>query len=94
MSLDFRKLDEIFEQLQADFLAFLRVKLRGENIVAPDGRREIISVIRARRDDAGIQRLRIKAVHEINVTAAGNAAIERTIRPHDVELVPADLRNF
>lgn len=35
--LTFRQFHEIFQQLQADLLAFLRVKLRGINIVAPDG---------------------------------------------------------
>ena len=30
-----RQIHEVLQQLQADFLAFLRVKLRGENVVAP-----------------------------------------------------------
>ena len=47
----FRQFHKILQQLQADLLAFLRVKLRGENIVAPDGRRKGAAVIRARRDD-------------------------------------------
>lgn len=33
----FRQFHKTLQQLQADFLAFLRVKLRGENIIAPDG---------------------------------------------------------
>src|SRR3984957_2738920 len=90
----FRQFREIFQQLQADLLAFLRVKLRGVNIVAPDGRRKGVAVIRASRDDGFVHRLRKKAVHEINVAAAGDATIERAIRLHDVELVPADLRDF
>lgn len=80
--------------MQSNLLAFLRVKLRGENVVAPNGRREVIAVIRPRGDDARIRRLRIKAVHEIDVAAVRDAAIERTIRPHDLQLVPADLRNL
>ena len=80
--------------MQADLLTFLRVKLRGVNIVAPDGRCKGVAIIRARRNDGFVCRLRIKAVDEINVAAAGDAAIERAIRLHDVELVPADLRNF
>ena len=80
--------------MQADLLAFLRVKLRGVDIFAPDGRRKGVAVIRARRDDGFVRRLRKKAVDEINVAAAGDAAIERAISLHDVELVPADLRNF
>ena len=89
-----RQRRKVFQQLQADLLAFFRVELRGENIVAPDGRREVHAVIRARGDDAFIHGLRIKTVDEINVAAAGDAAIERAIRLHDVKLVPADLRNF
>ena len=70
------------------------MKLRGVNIVAPDGRREAVAIIRARRDDGLVRRLRKKAMNKINVAAACDAAIERTIRLHDVELVPADLRDF
>ena len=88
------QLDKVLQQLQADFLAFLRVKLRGEHIVAPDGRRKVVAVVRARGDDGRVHRLRIKAVHEINVAAAGDAAIERTVGFHDLQLVPADLRNL
>jgi len=94
INLTFRQFHEIFQQLQADLLAFLRVKLRGENIVAPDGGSKAAAVIRAGRNDGFVHRLRIKAVNEINVAPAGNAAIERTIGLHDVELVPADLRDF
>src|SRR5277367_4747597 len=90
----FHQFHKVFQQLQADLLAFLWVKLRGINILAPDGRRKGVAVIRARGDEGFIHRLRKKAVNEINVAAAGDAAIERTIRPHDVELVPADLRDF
>jgi len=92
--LTFRQLHEIFQQSQADLLAFLRVKLRGVNIVAPDGRCKGVAIIRARRNDGFVHRLRKKAVHKINVAAARDAAIERTIRLHNVELVPADLRDF
>ncbi len=35
--LNFSQVHEVLQQLQPDFLAFFRVKLRGENIVAPDG---------------------------------------------------------
>ena len=94
MLLTLRQIHKILQQLQADLLAFLRVKLRGENIVAPDGRRKGVAVIRARRDDGFVRRLRKKAVDEINVAAAGDAAIEWTIGLRDVELVPADLRDF
>ena len=72
LSLDFRKLDEIIEQVQADFLAFLRVKLRGENVVAPDGRGEVFAVIRARGDNPGIGGLGKETVDKINVAAGGN----------------------
>src|ERR1035437_4812115 len=91
---DFRQADEVLQQLQADLLALFRVELRGENIVAPDRRRKVFAVIRARGDDARIHRLWKKTVDEINVAAAGNAAIQRTIRPHNLKLVPASLWNF
>ena len=85
---------KILQQLQADLLAFLRVKLRGENIVAPDGRRERFAVVRARRDDGRIHRLRKKTVDEINVAAAWNVTKKRTVRLRQFKLVPADLRNL
>ncbi len=70
------------------------MKLRGINIVAPDRRRKAVAIICPGCDDAGIHRLRVKAVDEINVAAVLDAAIERTVRLNNVELVPADLRNF
>ena len=54
----------------------------------------MVAVVRARGDDARIHRLRIKTMHKINVAAAGDAAIERTIRLHNLQLIPADLRDF
>ena len=80
--------------MQADFLAFFRVELRGENIVAPDRGGEVVAVIRAGGDNGTIHRLRIKTVDEIDIAAAGYAAIQRAIRFHDLNLVPADLRNL
>src|ERR1035441_5955364 len=88
------QIHKILQQLQADLLAFFRMKLRGINIVAPDGGREAVAVFGARGDDARIHRLRIKAVDEIDIAAAGNAAIQWAVWPRDFELVPADLRNF
>ena len=49
---------------------------------------------RARGHDGGIQWLREKAVDEIDVAAVLEAAIERAVRPEDLDLVPADLRNL
>src|ERR1035441_10353886 len=88
------KFHEVFQQLQADLLALLRVKLRRENVVAPDGRRKGVAVFRARGDNRLGRRLGIKAVDEIHVAAAGDAAIERAIGLHDFNLVPPDLRNL
>src|SRR6266496_619187 len=50
--------------------------------------------MKPRGDDGFICGLRKKAVHEIDVAAAGNAAIQRTLRLCHVELVPPDLRNL
>jgi len=89
-----RKPDEIPQQLQADPLAFLRMKLRGENVVLPDGRGEPFAVSRARRHDGFVRGFWKKTVHEINVAAAGNVAKQRTPRLRDFDLIPADLRDF
>src|SRR5882724_5179464 len=86
------EINEVLKKLQADLLAFFRVKLCRINVVAPDGGGEGLSVNRACGDDGGIERLRKKAVDEIDVAAAGNIAEERTIRLRQFDLVPADLR--
>ena len=70
------------------------MKLRGEDVVFPNGRRKRIAVIRGGGDDAFVRGLRIKAVDEINVAAAFHAAIEGAIRARDLDLIPRDLRNF
>ena len=93
-TISFRQFHEILQQLQADLLAFLRVKLRGVDIVAPDGRRKAVAVIRAGGDDGFVHRLRIKTVDKINVTAVFNSAKQRAVRFSHFNLVPANLRNF
>src|SRR6266446_9279679 len=70
------------------------MKLRGEHVIFPHRRRERATVIGARGHDGGIARLREKAVHEIDVTAAGNPMEQRAGRLGDLDLVPADLRNL
>jgi hypothetical protein len=90
----FRQFHKILQQLQADILAFFRVKLCGKNIVAPNRRRKRFAVFCSRSNDAGIFRFREKAVDEINVTAVFNSTKKRATGLHNVELVPADLRNF
>ena len=45
------KFGEVFQQLQTGALAFFRVKLRREEIVAPDGRAEGAVVFRFDCDD-------------------------------------------
>lgn len=49
--LTLRQFHKILQQLQADLLAFLRVKLRGEDVVAPDGGCKGIAVFRPRGDN-------------------------------------------
>ena len=86
-----RQIDEVFEQLQANFLAFFRVELGGEHVVLPDGGGKIVAIFRASGHDGGIDGLRKKAVDEIDVTAAGNPAVKRAFRAGHFDLVPADL---
>src|SRR6266536_5767063 len=88
------RLDKILEQLQADLLAFLRVKLRGKHVIPPNRRGETFAVCRARRHDRCVNRLREEAVHEINVAAAGNAAQDRAIASRYLDLVPANVRDL
>src|SRR5260221_9269245 len=88
------EINEVLKKLQADLLAFFGVKLRRINVVAPDGGGEGLSVNRACGDDGGIERLRKKAVDEIDVAAAGNIAEQRAIRLGQLDLVPADLRDL
>ena len=40
---------KIPQQLQSDILAFLRMKLRRENVVTPDGRSEGFPIVRSGR---------------------------------------------
>src|SRR5271170_6573547 len=88
------EVNEVLQQAQADRLAFLGMKLRGVNIIAPDGGGEGLPVRRARRYDGLIGGLRKKAVDEIDVAAARNAAKQRAIRLCQLDPVPADLRDF
>lgn len=89
-----REFHEVLQQLQSDFLTFLRMKLGGEHVVLPHGGREIPPVIRLRRNDAGVLRLGEEAVDEIDVAAVLDAAEQGAIRPRELDLVPADLRNL
>ena len=86
--------DEILQQLQADRLAFFRVKLRGIHIVAPDRRGEDLAVSGLRRGNGRVRRFGKKTVDEINVTAGGiprkSGQSGRTMS----KLVPANLRNL
>src|SRR5439155_23267184 len=70
------------------------MELGGKHVFLPNRRGEALAVGRARRHDRGVNWFGKKAVHEINVAAAGNAAQNRTIRSDHFDLVPADLRNL
>jgi len=70
------------------------MELGGEDVVLPNRRGKGLTVIRPRGNNGWIDRLRIKAVHKIDVAAAGNVLKDRTIRAGDFKLVPADLRDF
>src|SRR5688572_13938534 len=61
------KPDEILQQLQPYALALFRMKLRGENIVAPNRRREVFPVLRSCADDRRILGFRKETMHEVYV---------------------------
>lgn len=90
----FRQFNEVLQQLQSYLLALLWMKLGGEHIVLPHGRREVPAVIRAGRDDAGVLGLGKEAVDEVDVASVLDAAEQGTIRLRELNLVPADLRNL
>lgn len=94
MTILLRQINEVSKQLQADGLAFLRMKLCGENVVLPYRRRKGVAISCARGDDRIVHRLRKKAVDEIHVTATGDVFEQWATRLRDVDLIPADLRNF
>lgn len=88
------QLNKIPQKFQADVLAFFGMELGGENVAAPNGGRECFTILGSRRDNRLIYGPGEKAMDEINVAAGWNPSIKRTIRLRDIDLVPADLRNF
>src|SRR5579862_7566175 len=86
--------DEVFEQAQADVLTFFGVELGGEDVVAPDGRGETFAVGRLGRGQGRVVGFGKKAMDKIDVTAGGNSVEDRAVGADDVQLVPADLRDF
>src|SRR5208337_3138020 len=76
--------DKVFQQAQADRLAFFGVKLRGINIVAPDGGGERLAVSGLRGGQRGVVGLGEKAVDKIDVAAGGNSLKDRAFGPDNV----------
>src|SRR5688572_21603522 len=70
------------------------MELRGKHVLLPNRRGKAFAVSCAGRHDRGVSRFREKAVHEVNVAAAWNAAQDRTIRSNHLDLVPANLRDL
>src|SRR5438105_1711463 len=70
------------------------MELRRKNIVAPNCRDELFAIFRSRRYDLFVLRPGKEAVDKIDITAVGHAFKQWTIRTSDLELVPANLRNF
>src|SRR5512141_1316873 len=68
---------EIREQREAGGLAFLGVKLHGENIILRHcaGKGETVDAVA--RNEFGFSRLDVKTVHEIIAVAVGDAAPQR-----------------
>jgi hypothetical protein len=89
-----RKGEEIPKQLKAGALAFLRVELCGEDVLVRDGGGEGLAVYGLGGDDGRLGRLWEIAVNEIEMSAIGDAAKERTIRLGDRDLVPTNLGNL
>src|SRR2546430_10912160 len=70
------------------------MKLRAEHVVFPDRGSKRFAVGGVTCDEGIVHRPREKTVDEIHVAAIGNVAKQGTVRPRDLNLVPADLRNF
>src|SRR5437660_10181858 len=70
------------------------MKLGGKNIVTPDRGGKRFTVGSARGDNRLIERFGKKTVHKINVAACGDSQKERTTVLRQVDLIPANLRNF
>lgn len=61
------QLSEVAQNLQAVALAFLGMELRGEQILAPDGRAEWVGIARLPVDNIFILRHDVVGMHEIKV---------------------------
>src|SRR6516162_8014521 len=90
----FRDTDKIAQELQPDFLALLRMKLGGEDIVAPNSRSKRLAVSRPRRNNGLVHRFWKEAVDKIDIAVVGDAFKQRTVSPDNFQLVPANLRDF
>src|SRR5258705_2791074 len=88
------KTDEIVQELQSHFLAFLGVKLRGEDVFSQNRISKGFSVSCLGGDNGRIHRLWKKAVDKIDVALVGDPLKQRAFRLGDLKLVPADLRNL
>ena len=65
--LTFLTFNKILQDGEPDVAGFLRVELRGLDVAAGDGGRQLLAVLRRGRDDALVLRHGVIAVHEVDV---------------------------
>src|SRR5689334_1627406 len=70
------------------------MELRREDVVLPNRRRKRFSVRGACRRNRCVLRLGIKTMYEIHEALVRNPSKNRATRLGDLNLVPANLRNF
>ena len=88
------QIHEIGQELQAGRLAFFRVKLGGEYVVAMDRAGEFAPVVRTSDNNGFVRRLGMIAVDEIEIGAVLNTGEQRTSGLHQFDLIPTDLGDF
>src|SRR5690242_11062052 len=91
-----RQLQTIGDQLQAQPLALLRVKLGADHVVAPDDGGERAAIVGLRHQLGAVRGFQLVRVHEICVQPVRpeRDVREQRVRPQHVERVPAHVRDF
>src|SRR6202051_205124 len=89
-------LQKVRDQRQTKLLAFLRMELRAENIVARHDRGDRAAVLGIGHKIGALRRIELIRVHEIGVPAlwAECQAVEHRVRSRHIERVPAHMRDF
>src|SRR5580704_3637726 len=89
-------LQKVRDQRQTKLLAFLRMELGAENIVARHDRGDGTAVLGVGHQIGALRGIELIRVHEIGMPAlwAECQAIEHRVRSRDIERVPAHVRDF